>query len=799
MGVWFLSGRSSFGLSRRFALIGAMAFILGQPVPAAAGIGDWWDIYSGAAETEIRRLNKQADVGLAWHQSRRLFEVQEALYFAIHGLKPPQIEALIANLDDPDRTLDDLRLPSKDGRHRLTARETREQLGLPPDGLEREGIGVIRGFDRLVVYHDIERRGLLRFGQDDDSAELLLSTLQQDIRRNPPVPKHIQKADSQVRQHSPFLIKGGRMLWHHGAENEGCKPVLDRLPQTPTIGLCAVYMPTKSRRNERVADCPGDQVGGVFETVHLLNGEESSRSGRWDDCVAKPPVEQSRFRWVSHPDRSDCRKALYDARYALHANGIRNYRITGQYREERKEWSYREDFPKEWSLPPLVLTWNDPWIVKQDSCRLAWDTGGSEDGTYTVGRCTQDRRRNLTYHWQQSRASGRQAASPAVTCGPWRDVGQSVCPYDYFTTRETETGTYKVSGCTQRRQRTVTSHWRQSARPGSQKELVRKTSGRWRDVSGQTVCPYRYFTTGETETGTYTVNGCTQRRQRAVRLHWRQSTRPGSTKQLRSKTHGPWSDVGRPLCPWISWTTTDHEDGTYTANGCMQKRRRVQTKTYRKRSNDNGPGQLETITYGPWFDVGQPYDCPKPVASTTVSTETKRECSQTTQESRHTSAEYTLFTYNRTVTHHWLTYHDGRRERGQPPFTYGDWKRVGRSYGCNPRSGGGGGNSNSGEAVSGRGYDTDGDGVTDSTDPSGGHYGYSDRGVGAEASGGWTGGSFGRGEWSGSGNLGGKGDWSGGFGRGSGVGSSGNRGGDGGWGNNSGGSGGGSDPWGGLR
>ena len=218
MVFFWTSCRSRSGL----AIIGAMALMLLRPGPAAAGIGDWWDIYSGAAETEIRRLNRQADVGLAWHHSRRLFEVQEALYYAIHGLKPPQIEALIANLDDPNRTLDDLRLPSKDGRHTLTARQTREQLGLPPDGLEREGIAVIRGFERLVVYHDIEQRRLVRFGQEDDSAELLLSTLQQDIRQNPPVPKHIQKADSQVRQHSPMLIKGGKMLCKHSPKAACC-------------------------------------------------------------------------------------------------------------------------------------------------------------------------------------------------------------------------------------------------------------------------------------------------------------------------------------------------------------------------------------------------------------------------------------------------------------------------------------------------------------------------------------------------------------------------------------------------
>ena len=587
------------------------------------------------------------------------------------------------------------------------------------------------------------------------------------------------------------------MLWHHGAENEGCKPVLDRLPQTPTIGLCAVYMPTKSRRNERVADCPGDQVGGVFETVHLINGEESRRSKRWDDCVAKPPVEQSRFRWVSHPDRKDCRKALYDARYALHANGIRNYRITGQYREERKEWSYREDFPPEWSLPPLVLTWNDPWIVKRDTCRLTWDTAGSENGRYRVGQCTQDRRRSLTYHWQQSRTSGRRPANPAVTRGSWRNVGRADCPYNNFTTTETETGTYRVKGCTQRRQRTVTLYWRQSARPGSTKQLRRKWPGQWRDV-GRLDCPYNNFTTTETETGTYRVNGCTQRRQRTVTSYWRQSARPGSKRQLRYKTNGPWRDVGSPDCPWITWTTTDHQDGTYTVNGCTQNRRRVRTFTYRKRSNSNGPGQLETVTHGPWFDVGKPFDCPKPVASTTVSTQTRRSCHKTREESRHTSAQYTLFTYNRTVTHHWLTYADGRREAGRPPFTLGPWGRGRRSGSCSPGGGGGGGGGrNSGEA-SGRGYDTDGDGITDSTNPSGGHYGYSDRGVGAEASGGWTGGGFGKGEWSGGSDLGG-GGWSGGFGRGS----RGRGGGEdsrgGGWGNNNGADNGGSDPWGGLR
>ena len=702
---------ASVGSSRRFLLLaGAMALMLLRPIPAAAGIGDWWDIYSGAAETEIRRLNRQADVGLAWHQSRRLFEVQEALYFAIHGLKPPQIEALIANLDDPNRTLDDLRLPSKDGRHTLTARQTREQLGLPPDGLEREGIAVIRGFDRLVVYHDIERRRLVRFGQEDDSAELLLSTLQQDIRRNPPVPKHIQKADSQVRQHSPHLIKGGKMLWHHGAENEGCKPVLDRLPQTPTIGLCAVYMPTKSRRNERVGDCPGDQVGGVFETVHLLNGEESSRSKRWDDCVPKPPVEQSRFRWVGHPERTDCRNALYDARYALHAKGIRDYRISGQYREERKEWTYREDFPPEWSLPPLVLTWNDPWIVKQDTCLLSWDTAGSENGTYRVGRCTQDRRRSLTYHWQQSRTSGRRPANPAVTRGRWRNVGGLDCPWNYWTTSETESASHKVNGCTQRRQRTVTSYWRQS-------------------------------------------------------------TRPGSTKQLRYKTHGSWRDVGRPNCPRsVGSSAVHYQYRTIAVGSCKQRQKRKVTRFYLTRADGTQEAGFPYSAFGRYTNVGGLFDCPKPVASTTVSTQTRRTCHQTTQESRHTSAQYTLFTYNRTVTHHWLTYADGRREAGNPPFTLGPWGRGRRGGSCRP--GGGGGGNNSGE-YPGYTYDTTGDGKTDSYSRGTGwkDYGGAIGGIGTD-----TGSGLGR-------DRGGRGGGSGSAGGGY----------------NSGDSGGGGDPWGGLR
>ena len=754
MAACFPSDRYSFGLSRRIAIIGTMAFMLGQPVPAAAGIGDWWDIYSGAAETEIRRLNKQADIGLAWHQSRRLFEVQEALYFAIHGLKPPQIEALIANLDDPDRTLDDLRLPSKDGRHTLSARQTREQLGLPPDGLEREGIGVIRGFDRLVVYHDIERRGLLRFGQDNDSAELLLSTLQQDIRRNPPVPKHIQKADSQVRQHSPFLIKGGKMLWHHGAENEGCKPVLDRLPETPTIGLCAVYMPKKSRRNERVADCPGDQVGGVFETIHLLNGEESSRSERWDDCVPKPPVEQSRFRWVSHPDRTDCRKALYDARYALHAAGIRDYRITGQYREERKEWSYREEFPPEWSLPPLVLTWNDPWIVKQDTCRLTWDTAGSENGRYRIGGCMQERRRSLTYHWQQSRTSGRRPARPAVTRGAWRDVGRADCPYRRFTTTETETGTYTVGGCTQRRQRTVTSHWRQSARPGSTKQLMRKWPGQWRDV-GKPNCPDRWttWTTSENQSRNQSVNGCRQYQNRTVTTHWRQKVNAGGAriggKVFVRRDSSPWRNDGRPVCGPTLSTTESVETRTVAAGQCKQRQERKVVRRWMTFPVDNRlqglsgkriPALQRPVIHHPWGDVGGLFDCPKPVASTTVSTQTRRSCDQTTQESRHTSAQYTLFTYNRTVTYHWLTYPDGRREAGKPPVRYGPWVRGRQTYSCRP--GGGGGGSNSGENP-GTTYDTDGDGRTDSNQPGpAGHFGSSTSGLGSST--GWSDPSGGR-------------------------------------------------------
>ena len=705
---------------------------------------------------------------------------------------------------------------------------------------------------------------LLRFGRDEDSAERLLATLQDDIRKNPPAPKHIQKIGSQVRQHSPMLIRDGRMLWHHGEENTGCKPVLDRLPETPTIGLCAVYMPTKSRRNERVADCPGDQVGGVFETVHLINGEENSRSKRWDDCVAKPPVGQSRFEWVEHPDRRNCRKALYDARYALHAKGIRDYQITGEYREERKEWSYREEFPKEWSLSALDLTWNDPWIVKRDTCRLTWDTSGGEDGTYRVGQCTQNRRRSLTYHWQQSRTSGRRAASPAVSRGAWRDVGGLDCPYDNFTTTETETGTYTVGGCTQRRQRTVTSHWRQSTRPGSTKQLVRKSPGKWRDVGqrdcpdrwttwatsekqsrtqrvngctqnqartvtthwrqkvntggermgnrtivrvesspwrdvGRADCPYRYFTTTETETGTYRVNGCTQRRQRTVTSHWRQSARPGSSKQLRYKTNGAWRDVGRPNCPQsVHSSAVHHEYRTIAVGSCKQGQKRKVTRFYLTRADGTQEAGFPFSVFGRYTNVGGLFDCPKPVASTTVSTQTRSSCHQTTQESRHTAAQYTLFTYNRQVTYHWLTYADGRREAGKPPFTYGPWVRERQTRSCSTGSGGSGGGNQGESAPMGRGYDTDGDDVTDSTNPSGGHYGYSDSGLGAEASGGWTGGGFGKGEWSGSGNLGGGDNWSGGFGRGSRGRDNSDRGSDG-WGNNSGESDNGGDPWGGLR
>ena len=756
----------------------------------------------------------------------------------------------------------------------MTKRQTREQLGLPPDGLEKEGIAVIRGHDRLVVYHDIDRRPLIRFGQDDGSAELLLSTLHQDIRKNPPVPKHIQKIGSQVRQHSPMLIRDGTMLWHHGAENTGCKPVLDRLPDTPTIGLCAVYMPTRSRRNERVADCPGDQVGGVFETVHLINGVESHRSERWDDCVSRPPVEASRFRWETHPERTNCHRAMRDVSLGIIARrGIHDFRISGEYREERKKWTYTETFPKEWSLPPLVLTWTDPWIVKRDTCQATWNTRGSESGSRKIDRCTQETRRDLTWRWRQGRTSARMQNNPHVRRGAWRDVGALDCPpTQRWTTSKTETGSYGVGRCKQARRRTATSHWRLLGTPWSKKEVQRVTYSAWRDVGGLD-CPWDYWSTSSTETGSHKVNGCTQRRQRTVTSHWRQSARPGSAKQLRYKTHGSWRDVGQPNCPdrWTTWTTSENQSRNQRVNDCTQSQKRTVTTHWRQKVDAGGariggrvivrttrspwrndgkpvcgpklsttetvetrtvpagqckqrqqrkvvrrwltfpvdsrfpslsgkriPASQRPVTHHPWRDVGKPYDCPKPVASTTVSTQTRSSCHQTTQESRHTSAEYRLFVDTRQVTHSWLTYPDGRRERGKPPFTYGPWQRERQTYSCRPDSGGGGNYGGGESAATGRGYDTDGDGVTDSTNPSGGHYGYSDRGVGAEASGGWSGGSFGVGSWSGSSDLGG-GGWSGGFGSGSRGRGGDDRGGVG-WGSNSGESeSGGSDPWGGLR
>ena len=674
--------RSSARRLRRCAMVACAALMLGRPGTASAGIGDWWDIFSGIKEIEIERLNKRADISLAWHHSKRLREVSSSVGLAIRQLKPPQIEELLANLDDPDQTLDDLRLPSKnrDGRH-LTRRETRELLGLPAEGLEREGIAVLRQDERILVYHDIERRGLVRYGQDSDAAERLLATLHRDIRLNPPVAKQQTSISYQLHMNMPLLIKDGRMLEHDGFEHTVCQTMIDRLPKTPTIGVCSLPQPRMARREDRIGDCPDDQVGGVFETVLLINGEESQRLGRWDDCVPKPPEGESVS--VTRIERPSCGPLRLDLQVELYKRHGRS-RVgvpKGTYERRRKEWTHTETFPAQWQLPPLVLTWNDPWQVS-DGCYVPYRTTREESRTVAVGRCTQKRRRTRTSHWQAYLDSAgrerRRPDRPSVTHSQWRDVGQSVCPWDYWTTSATESGSHKVNGCTQRRQRSVTSHWRQSARPGS-------------------------------------------------------------TKQLRYKTHGQWRNVGSPNCAKpVPSSEVTHQWRTVTVGSCKQRQKRRVERFYLTRADGKQEAGFPYAVFGRYTNVGGLFDCPKPVASTTVSTQTRRSCHQTRQESRHTSAEYRLFVYKRQVTHNWLTYPDGRREAATPPARYGPWVPERQTYSCRP-GGGGGGAFNSGDSA-GTTYDTDGDGRTDSTQPGpAGHFGSSTSGLGSAT--GWDPGS----------------------------------------------------------
>ena len=378
----------------------------------------------------------------------------------------------------------------------------------------------------------------------------------------------------------PLLIKDGRMLEHDGFEHTVCQTMIDRLPKTPTIGVCSLPQPRMARREDRIGDCPDDQVGGVFETVLLINGEESQRLGRWDDCVPKPPEGESVS--VTRIERPSCGPLRLDLQVELYKRHGRS-RVgvpKGTYERRRKEWTHTETFPAQWQLPPLVLTWNDPWQVS-DGCYVPYRTTREESRTVAVGRCTQKRRRTRTSHWQAYLDSAgherRRPDRPSVTHSQWRDVGQSVCPWDYWTTSATESGSHKVNGCTQRRQRSVTSHWRQSARPGS-------------------------------------------------------------TKQLRYKTHGQWRNVGSPNCAKpVPSSEVTYQWRTVTVGSCKQRQKRRVERFYLTRTDGKQEAGFPYAVFGRYTNVGGLFDCPKPVASTTVSTQTRRSCHQTRQESRHTS------------------------------------------------------------------------------------------------------------------------------------------------------------------
>ena len=438
-------------MTRRYKWIGCAtlvvmtAAVICCPRPAAADFGMYWDFLTGHGHYEARRLEKKAGVDLAWFYARRLRMVRDNLAFAMRHLKPPKVQALTVVLDDGDpRSLDRLELPSDisvTAPH--TVETTRRILKLPPKGLNRDYIAVLRCEGRMIVYLDTDRRMAER-GEPFvwlESARSLRAILHRDIRRNPPVSKLTMTIENQYREYMPLLIGNDEMVHHHGVRHPVPDCMKGKLPGIPTVGFHYGGGPKETRERRKIRECPKGEVGrGVYQTVYFLNGRESRRDPEWIGCQDKPDEATSTY--VPERRRMTCGDLLGDlhAELAAQKGAGKVDPPIGEFVQFRKSWTYRHVYPKDWLLRDLVLTWQDDWEKpEKNTCHVKWRREEPREERWTEGNCgTRQTRRKITHRitWHHGNTTNGypaisfpDAGRPGYDRDGWKDTGVTkTCP-----------------------------------------------------------------------------------------------------------------------------------------------------------------------------------------------------------------------------------------------------------------------------------------------------------------------------------------------------------------------------------
>ena len=345
-------------------LLSGTALALVIAGPAQAGMNDWWDITAGFQAQRQIRMERDADLAMSQHYINTLTETHKAVGNAFKILGPEDIDALTAWLEAHD-DLDEFHLPGG------SSRQTRAALGLPEAGIGQTGIRMRRcGGDILHAYYDTDSMAFER----QLTAAAMRNKVWEEALRNGARYGTPQEAMAAYDAGAEFA-DGQLMRYHRDPQILPACLNDDYLRPIPasTLAIVGGVSPRIRRARRWVEDCPAGFVGegviGFFETVNGI--ERPVPVNTLERCRRKPDEGDSDHVLVERNPPRTCAEGNADWwRAVLEENATAS--LSGDFIEHRKEWTYLETFPPAWNMDDLVIEWQDPWEVKENTCQARY-------------------------------------------------------------------------------------------------------------------------------------------------------------------------------------------------------------------------------------------------------------------------------------------------------------------------------------------------------------------------------------------------------------------------------------------
>ena len=397
----------------------ALALVLATE-PANAGLGDWWDVFAGVSAAEQARLDREADRALSLEYAGTLRAAHEAVRRALITWGPADSDALVAWLGDND-TLNGFRLP---GKGLAATRRELEKLGWPADGIGQAGLRV-RWCGNLYL-HSFYDTGAIEF-ERGLTATAIRRHVQQASMQEPGGANGLASRQALAAERAGGEYHAGRILrfWRDPETPNACLTAdfATPMPAIATLIITGGARPRISQRRERTDDCPTGEVGeGIFNVIESINGiDRATPVDTITRCREKPDAGQSTSVWQPRNPAQTCiqgARAWFDGIVADH--GIVPV-VSGSFIERRRAWTYTEEFPEDWNMNDLEITWEDDWEVQSNSCRA--DFTLSEDSHGCPSGQTGTRHLTRTVVYVDYADPGQ--ADPDPVPSPWQTVSDT--------------------------------------------------------------------------------------------------------------------------------------------------------------------------------------------------------------------------------------------------------------------------------------------------------------------------------------------------------------------------------------